>query len=231
MHLPVLARTERWAVVAKPAGLPIHRSAFVRSGPTLVALAGQQLGVRVDPVHRLDQPVSGCLLFSLDRSATPALQEALATGRKRYVAMVRGHTATREGTLVDRPLVIEGKEKDCATWLQPLGSSREPRCSLVLAEPRTGRYHQIRRHLRGLSHPILGDSMHGDTRENRRWREGPHGLPRLTLHCLELTFAFEGEEHHVVAPLPDDLRTLFSAMPWWGEACEALPQLATEAAA
>jgi len=193
-----------------------------------VALAGQVLERRVDPVHRLDQPVSGCLLMSLDRSATPRLQAALAEGQKQYVVMVRGHIPTREPHLVDRPLKVDGVMKESVTALTPLASSKEPRCSLVLAEPRTGRYHQIRRHLRGLDHPVLGDSMHGDTRENRRWREGP-GLPRLTMHCLRLRLTPDDDGPiDVVAPLPADLRDLFSAMPWWPEAVAALPALATE---
>jgi len=228
MQLPVLARTPDWVVVGKPSGLPVHRSKLVRSGPTLIALAGQQLGVRVDPVHRLDQPVSGCLLLSLNRKATYRLQLALAAGQKRYVAMVRGCIPTRDGYLETRPLDVDGVSKECETWLRPLASSVEPRCSLVLAEPHTGRFHQIRRHLRGLDHPILGDSMHGDTRCNRAWREGPYGLPRLTLHCLQLTIEDEGEVHHITAPLPDDLRGLFEQMPWWAEAVEALPALAEE---
>jgi tRNA pseudouridine65 synthase len=94
----------------------------------------------------------------------------------------------------------------------------------VLAEPRTGRFHQIRRHLRGLDHPILGDTTHGDTRANRAFREG-HGLPRLLLHCLQLSFSYGGEQHEVRAPLPDDLRELFGRMPWWAEAVQQLPEL------
>lgn len=217
-------------MVYKPAGLPVHRSKLVRRGPTLVALAGQVLEQRADPVHRLDQPVSGCLLMSLDRTATAGLQQALSEGRKQYVVMVRGNIPTREPHVVDRPLKVDGAVKDSETWLRPLASSREPRCSLVLAEPRTGRFHQIRRHVRGLDHPVLGDTMHGDTRENRRWRE-EHGLPRLAMHCLRLSLPNPEEPSgpgiDVVAPLPDDLRELFQRMPWWPEAVAALPALGT----
>jgi len=224
VHL--LARGDVWAVVHKPAGLPVHRSRHVRRGPTLVALSGQLLDMRVDPVHRLDQPVSGCLLLSLDRAATPSLQARLAAGSKRYVAMVRGHIDPREPHRVTRPLKVEGSLKECETLLTPVASSREPRCSLVLAEPRTGRYHQIRRHLRGLDHPVLGDSMHGDTRVNRHWRD-EHALPRLAMHCLSLSLPGDGDAAPIeaLAPLPDDLRALFTAMPWWAEAVAALPEL------
>jgi tRNA pseudouridine65 synthase len=222
--ITVLARSRAWAVVAKPSGLPIHRSEFVRSGPTLVAEAGRLLDAWVDPVHRLDQPVSGCLLLSLDRTVTPKLQEALSRGQKQYLAMVRGAIPSRDPHTEERPLIIEGVEKTAKTVFRPLGSSTDPRCSLVLANPETGRYHQLRRHLRGLDHPILGDSTHGDTRENKRWRD-QHGLLRLALHCAQLDLQLDDEVISAQAPLPADLRELFQRMPWWAEACERYPAL------
>ena len=223
--VPILARGESWAIVAKPSGLPIHRSEFVRSGPTLVGVAGRALGQWVDPVHRLDQPVSGCLLLSLDRTRTPALQEALTGGQKQYLALVRGAIPTRDEHVEERPLHIDGDEKAARTVFRPLGASTDPRCTLVLATPQTGRYHQLRRHLRGLDHPILGDTTHGDTRENRRWREA-HGLLRLALHCFRLELTLDGEPVSAQAPLPDDLGGLFRRLPLWGEAVERLPALA-----
>ena len=222
IDLPILARGERWAVVHKPSGLPVHRSALVRRGPTLVGVAGRVLATRVDPVHRLDQPTSGPVLLSLDRTATPQLQQALTDGTKRYLALVRGAIPTREPHVEQRPLMVEEVEKSAETCLQPLASCREPRCSLVLAEPRTGRFHQIRRHLRGLSHPVLGDSTHGDTRANRSFRD--HGLHRLALHCFELSFTFEGTTTTVHAPLPDDL-AMWTRLPLWPEAVANLPVL------
>ncbi len=225
--LPILARGPHWAVVHKPSGLPMHRSELVRRGPTLVGVAGRVLGTRVDPVHRLDQPTSGPVLLSLDRAATPSLQEALTAGRKRYLALVRGAIPTREAYVEERALAVDGVDKDARTTFTPLASCAEPRCSLVMAEPHTGRFHQIRRHLRGLSHPVLGDSTHGDTRVNRTIRD--HGLHRLALHCFELSFEVDGEAITVHAPLPDDLAAL-RALPLWEEAVAHLPLLAELAA-
>jgi tRNA pseudouridine65 synthase len=222
IDLPVLARGPTWAVVHKPSGLPVHRSALVRSGPTLVGVAGRVLGTRVDPVHRLDQPTSGPVLFSLDRSATPMLQDALTAGHKRYLALVRGAIPTRDAYIEARSLSVDGVDKESETTLTPLASCGDPRCSLVLAEPHTGRFHQIRRHLRGLSHPVLGDSTHGDTRVNKTWRA--LGLHRLALHCFELSFVVDGEAVTVQAPLPADLAFLVG-LPLWGEALANLPQL------
>jgi tRNA pseudouridine65 synthase len=223
IDLPVLARGTRWAVILKPAGLAVHRSALVRTGPTVVGVAGRQFGCRVDPVHRLDQPTSGCLLLSFDRDYTGALQQALAAGSKRYLAMVRGCIPTREPYTESRALAVDGVEKEATTWLQPVASSKDPRCSLVMAEPLSGRFHQIRRHLRGLDHPVLGDTTHGDSRENKRWR--PLGLNRLALHNFEMRLEVEEGPQVIHAPIPADLLALFEGMPWWPEALVNLPLL------
>lgn len=185
-----------------------------------------QLGQRIWLAHRLDRATSGCLVIALDPERVAPLADALSAGRKTYVALVRGQVRESEFQ-VDRPLKDErGRMKDALTDFSVLACSAEPRCSLVEARPKTGRTHQIRRHLVGLSHPILGDSKHGDTRENRRWRE-QWSLPRLALHCRSIAFQPFDNPVKVVAPLPEDLRALFRQMPWWNEVkgvlCEETP--------
>ena len=177
------------------------------------------------PVHRLDRATSGCLLLSLDPAFTPTLQDALAVGRKRYLAFVRGQVKFAAGTRVTNPMKGEdGVLRDAETVLTPVGATDEPRSSLVLAVPVTGRFHQVRRHLRDLNHPVLGDAVHGDTRVNRWWRE-ERGLPRLGLHCLSLDVQAEGERIVATCPVPDDLRLLWQGLPWWGDAVAAVPEL------
>jgi tRNA pseudouridine65 synthase len=94
----------------------------------------------------------------------------------------------------------------------------------VLAEPETGRWHQVRRHLRDVSHPILGDSTHGDTRVNRWWRE-TYGLRRLGLHCFSLDLALDGETIAATCPAPADLVHIWERLPWWNQALAELPGL------
>lgn len=91
--------------------------------------------------------------------------------------------------VVERPIKNEnGNERDATTALRLIVGSTDPRCCLVAARPLTGRWHQIRRHLNGVSHPILGDTRHGNTRTNREWhgRGLPSGRLALHLHRLEL---------------------------------------------
>lgn len=227
MQLTVLAATERWAVVDKPTGLPVHRSALVDERRTLMRFVRRQLGPNVSPVHRLDRATSGCLLLSLDPAYTSVLQDALGQGEKRYVAMVRGKVASFDPIRFSNPMKDpDGVEKDAVTLLQPLATAAEPRSSLVLATPLTGRYHQIRRHLRDLSHPIVGDSSHGDSRVNRWWRD-EQALGRLALHCLSLRLDLpDGEVLSATCPVPDDLYGVWARQPWWDAAVAALPELA-----
>jgi len=219
-------------VVAKPSGVVVHRSEMGREAEPLLQRVRDALGCWVHPVHRLDRGTSGCLLFALRREALPGLVEALRAGEKRYLALVRGHVRSLEPVTVDRPMKSSrGILQDARTHLAPVAGSAEPRASLVLARPETGRFHQIRRHLRDLSHPVLGDTTHGDTRVNRAWRE-EFGLHRLALHCASLDLPLPEGPLRVVCPIPDDLGHVLRRMPWWEEARRALPELlGAEAAA
>ena len=100
----------------------------------------------------------------------------------------------------------------------------DPRSALVRVQPRTGRRHQVRRHLRDVDHPILGDTSHGDSRENVRWR-AEHGLQRLALHCLHLAFPWDGVRHEVFCPPAADLVTVWRQQPWWLDAVASEPRL------
>src|SRR5688500_16337014 len=140
--LQVLARGERWVVVDKPSGLAVHQSALVRDRDTVMRVARKQFGDEVDPVHRLDRATSGCLLLSLSRGETAALHAAHVAGEKRYVAFVRGRIASEGPIRLDQPLGDgQGNPKDAVTVITPIAGSVDPRCSLVVATPLTGRFH------------------------------------------------------------------------------------------
>ena len=258
--LPVLYETPDFAVIAKPAGVPCHHSDFVgshargrrsrrRGGarsprdaelPTpVLQRARETFGKRVNLVHRIDQPTSGCLLISFHADASRALQAALssARARKTYFALCRGEgTPLRErGTFVVDGAVRDekGVARDAETELEVLWGSPEPRCCLVRARPRTGRYHQIRRHLKRESFPILGDTSHGDSRENVAWRA--RGLHRLALHLHRLELRGDDADGSaallppggldVTCPLPDDFRGWIGGTSWDAAAREGEPAL------
>lgn len=183
----------------------------------------KQLGKPVHLVHRLDAAASGCLLVATDPELVAPLASALADGKKTYVALVRGVCRGQQTVLVDRPLLDDnGILKEARTRFSCLASSEEPRCSLVEAELLTGRLHQIRRHIRGLSHPILGDRAHGDKKENRWWKEH-YGVGRLFLHAIRLEFTLPGSETtRVYCPLFDDMEHVVRRLPFWEQVEEWL---------
>ena len=202
LPLPLLWRDEHLVAVYKPAGWLVHRTGL-DAGETRFVLQTlrDQLGQHVFPVHRLDKGTCGVLVMALHPRAARSLADAFAAQavRKRYLALVRGWAPTR--TDVDHALRPEDAARGAAaqparTHLARLAQLELPeasdarfagtRASLVLAEPATGRRHQIRRHLKHIAHPIIGDATHGKGPLNRWWA-ARLGRTRLWLHAWQLT--------------------------------------------
>jgi tRNA pseudouridine65 synthase len=158
-------------------------------------------------VHRLDRGTSGCLVFALHAEAARRLQALLEAGgaTKRYVALVRGVPAV-EGA-IDHPIprAPDGPRVPAFTAWRRLAVVLD-RYALVEDVPRTGRLHQVRRHMKHLSHPIIGDVNYGKGEHNRFFRER-YGLHRLALHAASLELPHPMTDAPLVlhAPLPSDL--------------------------
>lgn len=223
MPIPLLAQGDGWVVVAKPPHMVVHRGRDTWDEYAALQRTRDLMGCRVDPIHRLDRPASGCLLFATDKARVTELHEALKRGTKTYVCLVRGHFKHESPTRVTTPIRDEGKDKEAASVVECLGRSHEPRCSLLRVRPETGRFHQIRRHVRDLHHPILGDRAHGDHRENHRWKE--LGLDQLALHALALELDLPEGRVEVSCPLFEPLEVVFRALPWYAEALALEPRL------
>ncbi|TPV92380.1 MAG: pseudouridylate synthase [Myxococcales bacterium FL481] len=211
--IEVLYADDHVVVANKPSGMLVHRG-WAQDKRTAMDEVRDAVGQRVHPLHRLDRGTSGALLFALDADVARDLAGAFERGEvgKRYVALVRGHLR-RTGRLEHPvPSRERGPRVPAATSLRPIASSPHARCSLVEAQPHTGRLHQIRRHLKHLSHPIVGDVRYGDGRVNRHFREH-HGLTRLALHAFALAFRHPQRGWLTVyAPLPPDLRMAWQAL-------------------
>jgi tRNA pseudouridine65 synthase len=187
--LTILYLDQYLAVVDKPAGMLVHRS-FLDKHETLFVMQTlrNQLGQHVFPVHRLDRPTSGVLVFALSAEVARLLteQHQQESWQKFYLAIVRGYV--KAPLLLDYPLFeqldkIADKQanqhkaaQDARTALWPLAQVELPiavgrypsaRYSLVALQPFTGRKHQLRRHLAHLRHPIVGDTSHGDGKHNQ----------------------------------------------------------------
>jgi tRNA pseudouridine65 synthase len=228
MRLHVLHEAARWVAIAKPARLACHRSQLCHDRVTLADLASAQFKRPIHLVHRLDRATSGCLLIAFDPETVRELHATLVSpaSYKSYLAFVRGYFRWDDPVTVQTPMKdSHGMLKEACSVVRPIGRSFDPWSSLVQVEPQTGRFHQVRRHLRDLAHPILRDGTHGDSRANTVWTE-QEGMERLGLHCHRIVLRTEEGELGVQCPMPADLVRIWRRMPWWEEAVAVLPELA-----
>jgi tRNA pseudouridine65 synthase len=218
--MDVLFRDPHLLIVNKPSGLLTHRG-WANDRDNALSRARAIAGTFVYPAHRLDRATSGVLVFALAHEIAGALgvqleEHALS---KRYVALVRG--IAPDEALIDHPLARLSDDEGHADKSQDKQPAQTrvarlgvfERYSLVLAQPETGRSHQIRRHLKHISCPILGDTRYGKGEHNRACRER-FSLHRLALHAgaLAFTHPVTGDPVAVSAPIPDDLAAPLEAM-------------------
>lgn len=222
--LPVLFQDGSLLIVDKPSGLIVHRG-WANDNVTALKLARDQVGCWVYAAHRLDRGTSGILVFGLNSDIARNLQAQFAerSVSKTYLALVRGFCPQQ--AVVDHPLARDkGAEKQpaltrvqCVSRFElPTGEPYPRRYSWVKAFPETGRAHQIRRHLKHLGHPLVGDVRYGKSEHNRFFREH-FGLQRLALHAHELTLGHPvtGEALQLCSPVPVALqRTLVKLQAW-----------------
>jgi tRNA pseudouridine65 synthase len=235
MHaLTILYRDDDLVAVDKPSGLLVHRSSIdAHESRFLLQALRDQIGVPVSPVHRLDKGTSGVVVFALHADAARRLGASFRDGlvRKTYVAIVRGWAPLHENVdhpLTDRPDRGGSRATTCArpafTEVQCLarvelaaavGRYATARYSLVACRPRSGRMHQIRRHLKHLHHPVIGDANYGDGAHNRFFRQSL-GITRLLLaaSAIRLPHPRTAEPVEIVAPLDSSFLAAL-ARPGW----------------
>lgn len=234
--LNILYQDEFLVAIDKPAGMLVHRS-FLDKHETVFVMQTlrNQLGQHVFPVHRLDRPTSGVLLFALSAEVARLLTEQLTKQhwRKFYLAVCRGFV--KQAGILDYPLkeqldkiadkqaTVDKDKQEAVTALWPLAQIELPiavgkypvaRYSLVALQPLTGRKHQLRRHLSHLRHPIVGDTTHGEGKHNRLFAEH-FNSQRLLLIAkrLELKHPLTGRDLVIEAPL-GEVEQLFNAFGW-----------------
>ncbi len=234
-ELDILYRDEHLVAIHKPAGLLVHRSPIDRRETRFaLQLLRDQLGQRVYPVHRLDKPTSGVLLFGLSSDAARRLAGIFAGHQvgKTYLAVVRGFCEA-EG-IIDHALreepdqrstgVEEGVVRPARSEYRRLATIELPfavgryatgRYCLVEARPITGRRRQLRRHFKHIFHPIVGDTTYGDGRHNRFFRQ-QFGVRRMLLAATELALPhpYSAQPLVIQAPLAADFAALVETIGW-----------------
>jgi len=235
--LEILYQDEYIVVINKPSGLLVHKSPIDKY-ETRFALqeVRDQIGKYVYPIHRLDKPTSGVLLFALSKEVAQVMSEDFRENRvkKEYISVVRGYTEQKGlidhllkqmlDTKAEKERGITKEEQEAVTVYErlatvelPYAVSRYPvaRYSLVKLLPHTGRKHQLRRHMKHIHHHMIGDTKHGRGEHNKLFRE-KFGCYRLLLHAYKITFIHPvtHKDVTVYAKVDTIFRKLFQAFGW-----------------
>ena len=235
--LEIVYQDEYFVAVNKPAGMLVHRSWLDKHETQFVMQTlRDQIGQHVFPLHRLDRPTSGVLIFALSSEVASQVMPMFANHEmeKTYHAIVRGWI--EEAARLDYPLKVEldkiadkhaSQEKEAQeaiTDYQPVAKVEIPystgkfpttRYCLMEMKPLTGRKHQLRRHMAHLRHPIVGDTTHGDGKHNKLFRE-IYDSHRLLLHASSLKFIhpFTGQELMIKAGIDETWQRLCAEFSW-----------------
>ncbi|MDT0593690.1 tRNA pseudouridine(65) synthase TruC [Glaciecola petra] len=230
--LKIIYQDDDIVAVHKPSGMLVHKSKIDRHETVfLLQVLRDQIGQYVYPIHRLDKPTSGIILFGLNPKIAKALSQAFVSKQieKSYIAVVRGFVNDQ---IIDYPLkeVLDKmtdakaqKDKaaqDAITSLEtlaylefdsPLGKHQTARFSLVKLLPKTGRKHQLRRHMAHIRHPIIGDTTHGDGKQNRYAIQHLQ-IKRLALVAKDIKFKHPNSDTllNLATNLDEDLRFVLS---------------------
>ena len=214
-ELEIVYEDDFLIAINKPAGLLVHRTKLALDAEEFaLQLLRNQVGYQVFPIHRLDRKTSGVLLFAKHPDFVHPFQLTLqeTSTQKRYVAIVRGFFPKE--ILVDHALINEkGKEQNAITEFRLLkqveiplafGKFETSRYSLIEAFPKTGRMHQIRKHLNHLRHPIIGDRPHGCNKQNKLFLK-EFNLSKMLLHAesIELKHPFSNDVMKMNAEFPE----------------------------
>ncbi len=227
-NIEIVFEDDHILAVNKPNNLIVHQSKFGGRIDefSLCQLLNNGLKEPVYPIHRLDRKTSGVLLFSKRKELIPSLQQQFEaqTIKKTYLALVRGYVL--ESGIVDSPIKPEDKTeyKPALSHYFPISSIevdipvkpyKKSRYTLIELEPKTGRTHQLRKHMNKISHPIIGDPKYGNRHHNHMFIERLN-ISNLFLHARSLQFKHpvSNQNMSIEADLPEFWSTLFTHFHW-----------------
>lgn len=200
MELEILYEDQALIAINKPHGLLVHRTKMAADATAFAVqiLRNQLGGLHVYPVHRLDRKTAGILLFAKTKQANQDVQKLFREGQvdKSYRALVRGFV--KDSGCIDYALTHEDKTQEAVTHYQllqhielnvPFGKFETSRYSLVELKPTTGRFHQLRKHMAHILHPIIGDRPHGCNKQNKLWKE-KYQIDTMCLCATELRLTY-----------------------------------------
>lgn len=199
-------------VVHKPSGLLVHPYwKETNERDNLMVRVRDQIGQKVYPIHRLDRPVSGAIMFGLNGEIVKRIQEHWHNKdlvHKEYLALVFGEI-TEPGKFDFQLSDANKVKKDALTKYKPLQVVNKATLMQVVIE--TGRTHQIRRHFSRSRHHLIGDCKHGKGNINRHYRD-EHSFHRIFLHSYRFKLDLEFLKIDIVCPMPKELTKLLDEL-------------------
>ncbi|ANQ53873.1 pseudouridine synthase [Thermosipho sp. 1063] len=211
MEFDIIYEDGNILIINKPAGIPIHPGKGTHIATLIEGL--MYLGKKKDftpyLVHRLDKHTSGVFIVAKNVNSAREISDIISSRniKKKYVTLCIGNPKRTEK--IEIPLdskyakTIYNKKK---TFKTDLGYF-----SLLDVEIKTGRKHQIRKHLSLIGYPVVGDNLYGNKKLNREFKR-KYGLKRYFLHCSEMTFVYKNKKIRAIAPLAKDLQETLKAL-------------------
>lgn len=214
--VPIVYEDESLCIINKPCGIPVQGGANI--SVSLIDIVSRQLGVEIFPVHRLDKETAGLLVTAKTAEAAHSCRLLFDSRKveKEYIAFCFGgcsHGITaadspyksgqnRTEYTIDTPIMENGKSKPAVSSYRIIGGSDE--YGLFCVRLHTGRMHQIRIHLAGIGHPIIGDDRHGDFKRNKElWKNAR--IKKLQLCAYRLRLPIKGKNRLFTTALPDHI--------------------------
>ena len=214
--------------INKPNNFLVHQSNYAGNlnEQSVVEFLIDQTGKMFYPIHRLDRKTSGILLLSKEKETVKKFQSLFTenTIQKTYYAVVRGFSP--ENGIINSPIKNEDSKvyKEALTNYETIRSVEldipvhpydKSRYSLMKLIPKTGRMHQLRKHLNKISHPIIGDYKYGDRFHNRNFENNFNwNYLFLHAHSLEFVHPISNEKLTLKADFPTDWQDLFLKFSW-----------------
>jgi len=222
LQLEIIYQEENIVAINKPHGLLVHRTKMATDAKVFaIQELRNQLEQHVYPVHRLDRKTSGVLLFALNASTQSQVSKLFRDGKisKTYKAIVRGHL--QGNGIIDYALTNDrGTEQSAITHYRvlehyeidlPFGKHSTSRYSLVELLPITGRFHQLRKHMAHIFHPIIGDRPHGCNKQNKLWKER-FDMTTMMLHAERIQFELDGNLIDISSEPSSEMSRTFSIL-------------------
>src|SRR3989339_524210 len=214
-HLKIAFEDENILAINKQPNIAVQPAKNIPFHLTLIAVAEKYAytnNFKARIAHRLDKNTSGIILFAKNEKTYEALYNQFfkKTIHKKYLALVKG--ILQKAQTIDTPIKDNfDKIISAETDIKPLKIYKNQNCTLLECSPHTGRFHQIRQHVKSINHPIIMDDIYGDFDLNKKFQK-QYKLKRHFLHAESIEFKIGDKNYFIKCELPEDLESVLKIL-------------------